>query len=168
MSEYSFETVWRVEAPIEAVWANILDSESWPEWWKGVEQALKLKPGDQNGVGAIWRYTFKSRLPYKLTFETRVLKIEPPFIIEGQAFGELDGLGVWTLSEEGPVTLVRYNWDVKTTRLWMNLLSPIARPLFAWNHNYIMNMAAKGLAGRLDTRLVGEVKHLQQRPGNKI
>ena len=31
----------------------------------------------------------------------------------------------------------------------MNLLAPVARPLFKWNHDVVMNWGAEGLAKRL-------------------
>ena len=40
-------------------------------------------------------------------------------------------------------------WNVETTKRWMNLLAPIARPLFEWNHNVVMNWGAEGLEKRL-------------------
>jgi hypothetical protein len=36
----------------------------------------------------------------------------------------------------------------------MNLLAPIARPIFAWNHDYVMRNGAQGLARLLDARLL--------------
>ena len=45
--------------------------------------------------------------------------------------------------------LVRYDWNVVTTKPWMNLLAPVARPLFKWNHDAVMNWGAEGLARRL-------------------
>jgi hypothetical protein len=39
---------------------------------------------------------------------------------------------------------------VKTTKLWMNLLAPIARPLFAWNHDQVMKAGYEGLKKRLN------------------
>ena len=47
-----------------------------------------------------------------------------------------------------------YEWDVGTKRRWMNLLAPIARPIFAWNHDYVMRNGAQGLARLLDARLL--------------
>ena len=38
------------------------------------------------------------------------------------------GEGRWRLSETATGTHVRYEWNVRTTEWWMNLLSPIARP----------------------------------------
>jgi hypothetical protein len=70
--------------------------------------------------------------------------------MEGQALGELVGSGIWRLRQVGDVTDVRYDWEVRTTRLWMNLLAPIARPIFAWNHDGIMKAGEVALRKLLE------------------
>jgi hypothetical protein len=81
----------------------------------------------------------------------KTIRVEPPFLLEGVAIGELQGDGLWQLSTDGNETVVRYDWNVETTKRWMNLLAPIARPLFDWNHNVVMSWGAQGLAKRLGT-----------------
>lgn len=150
MSTYKFPTIWRVEASLEVVWNEIYHSELWPTWWKGVDAVAKVRDGDDSGVGTIHRYTWKSKLPYRLSFEMEVVRIEPPSLLEGIARGELDGRGLWQLTSEGDrETVARYDWQVNTTKQWMNLLAPVARPLFKWNHNVVMNWGAQSLAKRL-------------------
>jgi hypothetical protein len=56
-------------------------------------------------------------------------RVDPPRELELRAEGELVGTGRWLLDQEGEVTTVRYLWDVHTTRPWMNLIAPVARPL---------------------------------------
>jgi carbon monoxide dehydrogenase subunit G len=73
MAAYEFVTIWRVHAPIETVWEEIYYSERWSEWWPGVEEVEELKEGDDLGVGSIRRYTWKSKLPYKLTFDVETV-----------------------------------------------------------------------------------------------
>ena len=46
MAEYAFLTTWLLESPREPVWEAIHDQERWPEWWRGVEEAEELRPGD--------------------------------------------------------------------------------------------------------------------------
>jgi hypothetical protein len=65
--------------------------------------------------------------------------------MEGQAQGELVGSGIWRLRQVGDVTDVRYDWEVRTTKFWMNLLAPLARPIFAWNHEGVMQAGEDGL-----------------------
>jgi hypothetical protein len=154
MAGYRFLTTWCLEAPIEPVWDAIHDSERWPEWWRGVERVVEIVPGDEDGIGQVGRYTWKSRLPYELSFDVRTVRKEPPHLLEGEAFGELAGTGIWRLTEGAGLTTVLYEWDVRTTRSWMNLLAPIARPVFAKNHDWVMKGGGEGLARLLGARLV--------------
>lgn len=154
MSNYAFTTIWRTRAPIEAVWQEIYATEAWPLWWKGVEEVVKLREGDGNGVGAIHRYTWKSKLPYRLTFAMETVRIEQPACLEGVAAGELAGRGQWHLWTEGEETVVRYDWVVNTTKRWMNALAVVARPLFRWNHDVVMRWGAEGLSQRLGVPVI--------------
>jgi len=149
LTDYSFRTTWVLEAPRERVFELIWDSERWPEWWRGVLSVEKLEDGDAEGVGSLGRYRWRSRLPYTLEFLTRITRVERPWLLEGRASGELDGLGLWRLFEHDGRCAAVYDWRVSTTRLWMNALSPLARPLFAWNHDVVMAWGERGLARRL-------------------
>ncbi|HEY6230789.1 MAG TPA: SRPBCC family protein [Pyrinomonadaceae bacterium] len=153
MADYKFVTIWRFAAPQEQVWDLIFNSEQWPAWWRGVQRVETLRDGDANHVGARHRYTWKSKLPYRLIFEMETTRVEPPTLIEGRAIGELQGTGRWQLSNDGAITTVRYDWQVETTKAWMNLFAPIARPFFSWNHNVIMGWGGEGLARRLGVSL---------------
>jgi uncharacterized protein YndB with AHSA1/START domain len=155
MARYRFLTTWCLEAPVERVFEAIHDTESWPSWWKGVESVVEIEKGGDgdDGVGSLSRYTWKSRLPYRLDFEMRVTRVERPYLMEGSAIGELSGTGRWRLFD-GPATAVIYEWDVETTRRWMNLLDPLARPVFAWNHDVVMRQGGQGLARLLGTPLL--------------
>ena len=50
--------------------------------------------------------------------------------MRGEASGALAGTGHWRLFEQDGVTAVLYEWNVETTKLWMNVLAPVARPVF--------------------------------------
>jgi len=156
MKAYEFVTIWRVKAPVETVWNEIYHSSEWPTWWKGVESVVEVRKGDERGVGSVHRYTWKSKLPYRLSFDMQTTRVEPPLLLEGKAIGELEGRGLWRLSTDGSDTIVRYDWNVTTTKQWMNLLSPIARPLFEWNHNVVMSWGAQGLGKRLGVAVIEE------------
>jgi uncharacterized protein YndB with AHSA1/START domain len=180
VSEYSFLTTWCLEASIEPVWDAIHDSERWPQWWRGVEKVVEIEPAGENDTGQVAEYTWKSRLPYELRFLMRSTRSERPHLLEGEASGELAGTGRWRLFEApfarealpgwgrapnltsgrartpGDVraTAVLYEWDVRTTRAWMHLLAPVARPIFAWNHDHVMRNGAEGLSRLLGARLL--------------
>jgi len=153
MASYRFTTIWKVQVPHHKVWDLIFNSEAWPTWWRGVEKVEKLKDGDADHVGAVMRYTWKSKLPYRLVFEMETTRVEPMSIIEGKAIGELQGHGQWTLTHEDGFTTARYDWNVETTKPWMNTLAPIAKPFFSWNHDVVMGWGGKGLAKQLGVTL---------------
>ena len=146
MADYHFVSIWQIQAPIELVWEEISHAERWPSWWKYVVGVDELEPGAADGVGKHLRLLFRTRLPYTLGFDVRVTRVQPPSELEAEATGELQGTGRWTLTSADGGTLVRYNWDIRTTRRWMNLLAPVARPVFSWNHDKLMREGGQSLA----------------------
>lgn len=154
MASYSFLTIWKLDAPIEAVWNAIADAARYPEWWKYVASVERISPGDERGVGVVGRTTWRTALPYTLSFEGRITRVEPPHLLEGVTTGELEGTGRWELSEDANGTTVRYTWKVRTTRPWMNLVAPLLRPAFVWNHDVLMTEGGEALARLLGARLL--------------
>ena len=80
--------------------------------------------------------------------------VERPHALAGEASGELEGTGRWSLLEDDGNTVVIYDWRVRTTKRWMNLASPVARPIFKWNHDRVMRWGGEGLARHLGCRLL--------------
>lgn len=154
MAEYHFLTTWDFSAPIETVWGVISDVQQFPNWWKYVEGISELEPNGPDGTGGLFLYKWKTALPYTLAFEMRVTHNDPPHALEGQAQGELSGVGRWELKEMDGFTRVTYDWRVRTTKSWMNLMAPIAKPAFSWNHNILMDEGGRALAARLGVRLL--------------
>lgn len=155
MADYSFLTTWLLDSPREPVWEAIYDQESWPRWWRGVESADEVQPGiEGDGVGSVSRLVWKSLLPYRVEFEVTTTRVERPHLLEADAVGELTGVGRWRLYEHGGATAVLYEWNVATTKAWMNLLAPLARPAFAWNHDWVMARGGEGIARLLGCRLL--------------
>jgi uncharacterized protein YndB with AHSA1/START domain len=153
MARYGFLTTWCLDAPIEAVFDALRDAASYPSWWPGVQRVDLIEPGDAEGIGEVRRHAWRSVLPYTLVFDARVTGIERPHLIEGAASGELEGTGTWRLYAEKGTAAV-YDWRVRTTRPWMNLAGPLARPVFGWNHDRVMHAGGLGLARLLGARLL--------------
>ena len=152
MSKFNFVTVWKIEAPLEPVWNAMLRFEEWPKWWKGVEEVKVLAPGDANRVGFRSQQTWKSKLWYTLRFEGEVTKVEPMSRIELTSGGNLFGTGLMRFRTEGSLTVFQYDWNVGTTIAWMNLMGPLLKPAFSWNHDVIMNWGAEGIARKVGAK----------------
>ena len=155
MARYRFVSSWRIAAPVQDVWSAIHDAQRWPTWWPSVRSVEVIEPGDEAGVGRLLRFTFTTRLPYTISFESRIVEVSRPHAIEGRVQGELDGSGRWELAaEDAGETVARYTWDVRTTKPWMNLLAPLAGPVFRWNHDALMREGGECLAALLDATLI--------------
>lgn len=154
MARYEFVSTWCVKAPVEQVWDAVYDAEHWPEWWQGVAFTKKIRDGDENDIGCIWRLGWRARLPYTLEFESETTHVDRPHLMEGFTSGELNGTGIWRFYEGNAGTAAVYEWNVETTKPWMNALAPLARPVFVHNHHVIMKNGAVGLSKLLGARLV--------------
>lgn len=156
MAEFRLLTIWRIEAPLEEVYAAIRDSLRWPDWWPGVEKVEQAAAGDADGINSVWRYSWQGKLPYRVEFEVCATRIEKLVAIEGTTRGDLEGVGRWRFSRQGAVSIVHCEWHVRSTRWWMNLIAPVARPLFIRNHALVMERGGEGLARLLSSPLVSQ------------
>jgi uncharacterized protein YndB with AHSA1/START domain len=150
---YSFVTRWHVEAPIDAVWEAIYDAPAYPTWWKAVLAVTEVDHGAPDGLGRTDRFVWKAPLGYRLRFELRLTTIDRPNHLGGVATGDLEGTGDWTLRSTDGGTDVRYDWNVRTSRAWMNALAPVARPVFKSSHDAVMREGAAGLGRLLGARV---------------
>lgn len=151
VAEYQFETTWRLATSAADAWAVLFDGEGWPKWWPSVRQVEQLTHGAPDGQGRRLRYHFTTRLPYTLTFEAQLVEVSEPSRLVAVASGELAGTWTCDLVQEGEFLMVRHVWAVRTTRRWMNLMAPLIRPVFAWNHAALMREGGHGFAAHLGT-----------------
>lgn len=140
---YVFVDEWDVDAPIEAVFDAVADARTYPAWWRPVY--IGVESGGPPAVGTVTHQHFKGRLPYHLRTTSTVVHMQPPTSIEGTVDGDLSGRGVWTLSQRGGITHVRFDWHVNADRPLLRVLTPLLRPLFRWNHNWAIARAIEGL-----------------------
>jgi mannose-6-phosphate isomerase-like protein (cupin superfamily) len=106
-SEYLFVDEWDVAAPREAVFAALADAASYPSWWRPVY--LDVEADGPPAVGVQSRQHFKGRLPYHLRTRSRVVRHEPPRVLEVDGDGDLRGHGLWTLTAGPDGTHVRFD-----------------------------------------------------------
>ena len=150
MAQYEFVSVWSLDAPIQAVWHAMSEPWQWPLWWRGLQQVERLDSGDASGLGNTCRYVWKGALPYRLTLWIRIVRVEPPTLLEGEVTGGLKGLGRWQLSETPHGTQVCFEWQVDGPRPWMRYVVPLTRRIFCWQHQRLMTHGQQGLAQHLN------------------
>jgi len=142
--EYVFVDEWDVAAPIEPVFEAIADASTYPLWWRPVYEDVESQGPLE--VGQVSRQHFKGRLPYHLRTTSRIVRLEPPTIVEADVDGDLRGHGKWTLTPTAPDrTHVRFDWSVHADRPLLKALTPALRPALRWNHNWAIARAIEGL-----------------------
>ena len=125
MASYQFLTAWLLDAPREDVWDAIWDSgdgrpggAASSRRSRPTRHALRRRPARP--------YAWRSRIPYPVRFEVVSTLGRPPALLEGEASGGLEGIGRWRFFEHDGVTAALYEWNVRTTKPWMNAVAPIA------------------------------------------
>lgn len=151
---YDLRSSWHLPAPPREVWAIIADVDmSWPNWWPRCSFAgplERMQPATNSQEDVLKATTahldFKALLGYTLTITIHPTKVLTPSEIEFDAGGHLVGTGRVALTPEGDQrTRMDIVWRVRPTQTWMNLLSPIASPIFTAAHAHMMREGEKGL-----------------------
>ena len=117
LRRYEFREQWYVNVPIERVWPVIRDVSKYPMWWSQFVEAERRN--DVDGVGAVVRVRAKSALPCHMFFEVEAVHEEPPPLTEA----------VVAATSGKPL---------------LNVLAPLFKPFFAWNHEIMMRRGEQG------------------------
>jgi uncharacterized protein YndB with AHSA1/START domain len=153
---YEIESHWRVAGAIDDAYAVLTDAEALPRWWPEAYAKVTLAaPGDpETGVGRITDITTRGVLPYDVAWRVEVLAARRPELIRVKASGDVIGLGEWRLAQDGDVVELSYLWRVRVGKPWMQAFEPLLKPVFTWNHNWVMRRGEAGLRAELARRAV--------------
>lgn len=141
---YMFHNSWKIHAPVELIWNELINYKKWPAWCEGLEsiepldQYTNLREGNQ--IKSMWKGIF----PYTITFNAEIRDFILYSFLSFNVTGDLSGKGTCHFLSCQDVTHIHFTWDVSTTKLWMRMSSPLIRPLFIENHNRIMDQGLTG------------------------
>lgn len=142
-NRYEFVTRWEVEATPDEVFSILEEPTALPRWWPSVYlEVTEVDPGGADGVGRVTSFFTKGWLPYTLRWSSRLTGARRPSHIELEAFGDLEGRGVWSLEASGSTCVVTYRWTARAEKPLLKTVSFGLRPFFAANHAWAM---ARGL-----------------------
>ena len=66
-SHFDLTSHWRIAAPVASVWAALTDVRSWPQWWPYVRAVEQVDSGNAEGLGAVHRIRWATRLPFSVS-----------------------------------------------------------------------------------------------------
>jgi hypothetical protein len=100
-------------------------------------------------------------------YDTEIAGVEPGRRIDVVSSGGIAGRGRFLLdAREDGGTSLGFAWLVETPTRWMNVLEPIARPAFVWNHDKLMRDFGAGLAHTTGGDLA-LVRNSTRKPGSE-
>jgi hypothetical protein len=156
MYYYEFLTVWRVAGtPYEVM--NILgDAGTLARWWPSVYLNVEpLDAGNPDGSGKAFSLHTKGWLPYTLKWRLTVTEPVTEQGISISADGDLNGTGQWSFEQDGPETIVTYEWRVSASKPLLRRLGWLLKPAFSANHRWAMARGQEALALELRRRRPG-------------
>lgn len=156
---FRIPTLWRVRGRIEDVAAILAEPEQFPRWWGDVYLSVKtLAPGDANSIGQTVAIYSKGWLLYRLNWQGTLVENHMPSTWTLEATGDLVGRGVWTLTQNGDIAEIAYDWSVRSDRPLFRVLAPLFRSLMISNHVWAMAKGEAGLQAELDRRAAARVR----------
>ena len=155
--DFDFLTKWRFDdCDIQEVADILEDITSMPRWWPQLWRTVTIvKAGTGHSLGQIAACECRAYLPYTLRFTYTVVEERYPNGSTISATGDLVGTGIWHLAPRDGGVDVEYSWRVLLEKPFLRLLSPVLRPLLAWNHEWSMDRGQEGLRRELQRRRRG-------------
>src|SRR4051812_49277995 len=154
LTHYTFRSVWEVEAPFDEVCDVLWDVATYPSWWPEI-RSVRALGGDRHEMVA------RSFLPYKLRFISEDRSSDRSSgVINAGLSGDLEGKVRWTVTAHGRGCRLVYDQQVVTHKRLLDMLAPVARPGFRFNHTLMMRHGEAGLR----TYLAGVRRGLERAP----
>ena len=152
-----FVDEWHVPAPVEAVYELLSCPREYPAWWGEVFLRAEGDAGPA-APGKRARLETRGRLPYRLRWELVCVEAQAPSRLVSQIHGDVVGDGIWTLTPLDGGTLVILEWRVEVCKPLVRHLTPLLRPLFAWNHRWAMARGEERIVAALSRGGSGEAR----------
>ncbi|HTU13962.1 MAG TPA: SRPBCC family protein [Solirubrobacterales bacterium] len=159
---FDFISRWQLAVSLETVWDTLVDFKSWPEWWPGLQSVVETAEGDADGIGQRAVSRWRGPIGYSIEYEIETIDRQYLKCLKGRASGELSGSGTWHITPIADLevperiwTMIVFEWNVVATKKWMQLLNPVARPVFVYSHDYVMERGANGMAEYLGCEIRG-------------
>lgn len=152
--DYHFVTTWHFDQTTCEEISDVLSrAEDLPRWWPTVYLSVKVvAPGDVRGIGKRVELHTRGWLPYTLRWSFVVIESRTPHGFTLDAQGDFVGRGAWTFTPDAGGVRVVYDWGIRAEKGLIRTLSPVLKPLFAWNHHWAMRQGQESLRRELARR----------------
>ena len=150
LTHYVFQSIWQVPAPKEDIMAVLADLPGYVTWWPEIRETREIGTGRYEVVARSW-------LPYALRFVSEAERPAPgASVIDARLTGDLEGTVRWTVTQEADGCRLVYDQEVDTHKRLLNVLAPVARPGFKFNHTLMMKHGQAGLRAYMAGKRLNE------------
>jgi hypothetical protein len=151
MAQYTFVDEWFVPGTPEDVYDLLSRPVRYPEWWK---DAFLEGSGDDGAAapGKRARLLTRGFLPYRLRWELVCVEAVAPTRLVSLISGDFEGTGTWSIDAVDGGTRAVLEWSIDVRKPLVRHLTPILRPVFAWNHRWAMERGRERITALLSAR----------------
>lgn len=150
MKEYRFVDHWRINAPIDEVYAHVAEPRTYSRWWPSYDGVRVLKDVPFPHIGGQVEMIVRSPFRYHLRLEVETAEADPPCYLKTVSRGQLAGTGIWEFAQEGETTTATWTWIVRSDHPMLNRFEWIAKPLFTLSHVLASRKGHRGLKRLLE------------------
>jgi hypothetical protein len=152
-NEYHFITRWQVEGTVGEVADILKEATDLPRWWPSVYLDVEeLEPSKPDGTGRVVSLYTKGWLPYTLRWKFRITESNHPHGFALEAWGDLNGRGIWKFEQSGTQVNITYDWRIRADKPLLRAFSFILKPIFSANHRWAMARGEESLKLELRRR----------------
>jgi hypothetical protein len=144
IATYRFVDRLEVAGRVEGVYELLSRPCDYPAWWGDVFLSAEGDTGPPE-PGKKSRVVTRGWLPYRLRWQLECLAVEENVVLASRITGDFEGTGTWVFEQDGAVARATLTWDVRVTKPLVRTLSPLLRPVFAWNHGWAMRRGQRHL-----------------------
>ncbi|ANF95310.1 hypothetical protein [Paenibacillus bovis] len=151
---YLFVSSWTIGTPREQLW-ELADHIENIDFWDNVNFEKVEQGSGPEGIGDVFRCTFKTKMLFRLSILLKVTDKQKPDQFTLEVEGPLSGIGTCFMSktDDGQSTMLRCEWKVRIHHRLLRTANRAMRPVYIWSHDKVMDEGVYGLARQLNAEV---------------
>jgi hypothetical protein len=134
---FHFDRTWPFDLPAAALWDVLNQTDEFPIWWTWLRE-FRADGGLESGTTA--HCVVKAPLPYSLRLDVRIDTVRPAELLTATVTGDLSGRARLEVTDHADGRCsARLVWSVEVCEPRMRTAARLARPVFEWGHEWVVN-----------------------------
>ena len=136
---------WLLSGEVDEAIRIFHDMETMVDWWAAAFMRMEVvEPGGPESLGKVVRLHTKGLLPHTFQFLARVRAVDLKDAVAIEVRGDFRGSALVVAHKVGDLLELTFDWRIEVEHEWISKLAPFFRPIFAWNHRWVMRHGRDG------------------------